>query len=65
MGAPAHMGLDVPWVAQAHHLHLALCSSRPNNTYISRSLAMPSSNPSLLPDFMTNSRETIILVFDI
>lgn len=34
MGAPAHMGLDMPWVAQAHHLHLALCSSRPNNTYI-------------------------------
>lgn len=59
MGAPAHMGLDMPWVAQAHHLHLALCSSRPNNTYIQRSLAMPSPNSNLLLVFMTNSRDTI------
>lgn len=59
MGAPAHMGLDVPWVAHAHHLHLALCSIRPNNTYIQRSLAMPSLNPSLLLVFMINSRDTI------
>lgn len=60
MGAPAHMGLDVPWVAQAHHLHLALCSSRPNNTYISRSLATPSSNSSLPLVFMTRNNHTCL-----